>query len=165
MRLLLDEDVPKPLLPALQRVLSGHEVVHVEDLNWKSKKDLQLLPDAARRGFNAILTNDSKQLEDAEECRAIRDSGMHHIRYRQQTGRGDNGGLTGLGLAMGAILAAMRQIVGELEAADSQRLVLIHQIRNERRHETTNPTKDPPAYWPTRPSRRRSRPRRRRRPT
>jgi predicted nuclease of predicted toxin-antitoxin system len=83
MKLLLDEDVPKPLLPALQRILTGHEVVHVDDLHWKSKKDLNLLPDAAGRGFDAILTNDSKQLEDAEECRAIRDSGLHHIRYRQ----------------------------------------------------------------------------------
>jgi len=50
-RLLLDEDVPKPLLPALRRALAGHEVVHVEDLRWKSKKDLQLLPDAAARGL------------------------------------------------------------------------------------------------------------------
>lgn len=160
MRLLLDEDVPKPLLPALQRVLTGHEVVHVEDLHWKSKKDLQLLPDAARRGFDTILTNDSRQLDDAEECRAIRDSGMHHIRYRQQTGRGESGGLNGLALAMAAILAAMRQIVRELEEADGQRLVLIQEIRNERRHDTTDPKSDPPPYWPTRPTGRSRGPRR-----
>lgn len=130
-------------------------MAHVDDLRWKSKKDLNLLPDAARRGFDAILTNDSKQLEDAEECRAIRVSGIHHIRYRQQTGRGDSGGLNGLALAMGAILAAIRQVVRELELADGQRLVVIHEIRNERRHDTTNPATDPPAYWPSKPSRRR----------
>jgi len=118
MRLLLDEDVPTPLLPALQRVLSGHEVVHVDDLGWKSKKDRNLLSDAAGRGFDAILTNDSKQLDDVDECRAIRDSGWHHIRYRQRTGRGESGGLNGLALAMGAILAAMRQVVRDLEQAD-----------------------------------------------
>jgi hypothetical protein len=39
----LDEDVPKPLLPGLQRVLTEHDVVHVDDLQWKSKKDLNLL--------------------------------------------------------------------------------------------------------------------------
>jgi hypothetical protein len=153
MRVLLDEDVPKPLLPALQRVLAGHDVVHVDDLHWKSKKDVNLLADAAGRGFDAIVTNDSKQLDDAEECRAIRDSGLHHIRYRQQTGRGEGGGLNGLALAMGAILAAMRQIVRDLESADGQRLVLIHEIRNERRHDLIDPKLEPPAYWPSRPSR------------
>jgi hypothetical protein len=153
MKVLLDEDVPKPLLPALQRVLTGHEVVHVDDLHWKSKKDSNLLADAAGRDFDAILTNDSKQLDDAEECRAIRDSGLHHIRYRQQTGRGASGGMNGLALAMGAILAAMRQVMRELEEADGQRLVLIHEIRNERRHDTADPRIDPPAYWPSRPSR------------
>jgi|GEM_PF-1450697 len=153
MRLLLDEDVPKPLLAALQRILSGHDVVHVDELHWKSKRDVNLLADAAGRGFDAILTNDSKQLDDVEECRAIRDSGLHHIRYRQHTGRGESGGLNGLALAMGAILAAIRQVVRELEQADSQRLVLIQEIRNERRHEMTDPRLDPPAYWPSKPSR------------
>jgi hypothetical protein len=141
-------------------MLSGHEVVHVDDLRWKSKKDLNLLPDAAGKGFDAILTNDSKQLDDAEECRAIRDSGMHHIRYRQQTGRGETGGLTGLALAMGAILAAMRQVVRDLEQSDGQRLVLIHEIRNERRHDATDPAVDPPAYWPSKPTGRRRGPHR-----
>lgn len=155
MRLLLDEDVPKPLLRALQQVLPGHEVVHVDELGWKSKKDLNLLADAAGRGFDAILTNDSKQLDDADECRAIRDSRMHHIRYRQRTGRGDSGGLNGLALAMGAILAAIRQVTRELEQADGQRLVLIHEIRNERRHDLTDPATDPPPYWPSRHSGRR----------
>lgn len=155
MRLLLDEDVPKPLLQALQQVLAGHDVVHVDELGWKSKKDLNLLADAARRGFDAILTNDSKQLDDADECRAIRDSGMHHIRYRQRTGRGDSGGLNGLALALGAILAAIRQVIRELEQADGQRLVLIHEIRSERRHELTDPTRHPPPYWPSKRSSRR----------
>lgn len=155
MRLLLDEDVPKPLLQALRQVLPGHEVTHVDELGWKSKKDLNLLADAAGRGFNAILTNDSKQLDDADECRAIRDSGMHHIRYRQRTGRGESGGLNGLALAMAAILAAIRQVVGDLDQAVGQRLVLIHEIRNDRRHDVADPAKDPPAYWPSKPSRRR----------
>lgn len=100
--MLLDEDVPRPLLPALQRILAGHDVVRVDDLHWESKKDLRLMPDAAGRGFDAILTNDSKQLDDAEECRAIRDSGLHHIRYRQRTGRGESGGKNGLALVDGS---------------------------------------------------------------
>src|SRR5262245_55351886 len=99
----MDEDVPKPLLSALRHALSGHDVHHVDDLQWKSKTDVHLLRDAAERGFDAILTNDSKQLDDADECRAIRDSRLHHIRYRQRTGKGENSGARGLALAMGAI--------------------------------------------------------------
>jgi predicted nuclease of predicted toxin-antitoxin system len=134
-QLLLDEDVPKPLVPALRRILAGHEVIHVDDLRWKGKKDLNLLADAAQRGFDAILTNDSKQLDDAAECRAIRDSGLHQ-----------------LALALGAILAGIRQVVRELDEADGQRLVLIHEIRSERRHDTIDPRIDPPPYWPSKPS-------------
>jgi len=160
MRLLLDEGVPKPLLAGLHRVLPGHDIVHLEDLRWKGKKDLHLLVDAAGRGFDAILTNDSKQLENIEECRAIRDSGLHHVRYRQRTGSGEDGGRTGLALAMAAVLAAIRHVVGELEQADGQRLVLIAELRNERRHEATDPKSDPPPYWPTRPTGRRRGPRR-----
>lgn len=135
--------------------------MRVDDLHWKSKKDVNLLADAAGRGFQAILTNDSKQLDDVGECRAIRDSGLHHIRYRQHTGRGESDGLQGLALAMGAILAAMRHVVRELEQADGQRLVLIQEIRNERRHEMTDPRLDPPVYWPSKPSRPRKEARRR----
>ncbi len=160
MRLLLDEGVPRPLLSALRRVLPEHDVEHLDELRWKGKKDVHLLVDAAGRGFDALLTNDSKQLEDVDECRAIRDSGLHHVRYRQHTGPGAGGGRTGLALAMATILAAIRHVVGELEQVDSQRLVLIHEIRNEPRHEAIDPKSDPPAYWPTRPTGRRRGPHR-----
>lgn len=158
MRLLLDENVPTSLLSALRKVLPEHDVVHLDELRWKGKRDVHVLVDAAGRGFDALLTNDSKQLDDVEECRAIRDSGLHHVRYWQHTGPGEGGGGTGLALAMAAVLAAIRHVVRELEQVDSQRLVLISELRNERRHQTTDPHRDPPAYWPTKPSR----PRRRR---
>jgi hypothetical protein len=99
-KLLLDEDVPVQLLEPLRRLLPGHQVDHVEPLGWKGKKDRFLLPDAAQRSYDALLTNDSGQLDNVDECRAIRDSGMHHIRYRQDTRRG-GGGLEGLAYAMG----------------------------------------------------------------
>ena len=49
MKVLLDEDVPEPLVPLLGRLLRGHDVQHVRDLKWKSKKDLDLFPDAPVR--------------------------------------------------------------------------------------------------------------------
>jgi hypothetical protein len=93
-----------------------------------------------------LLTNDSAQLDSVEECRAIRASGLHHVRYHQDTRRG----VDGLALAMGAVLAAIRQVFRELEQVDGQRLVEIQAIQSGRRHRTTDPRRDPPPYWPSR---------------
>ena len=157
MRLLLDEDVPIQLLDPLRRILSGHQVDHTEQLGWKGKKDRFLLPDARRRGYDALLTNDSAQLDSVEECRAIRDSQMHHLRYHQDTRRG----VDGLARAMAAVMAAIRPVIRELEQVEGQRLVEIQAIQPGKRHRTIDPRLDPPPYWPSRAGHP-NRPRRRR---
>lgn len=146
MRLLLDEDVPVQLVEPLRHLLRDHAVDHVEQLGWKGKKDRFLLADAATRGYDALLTHDSAQLDSEVESRAIRDSGLHHVRYRQDSRRG----LDGLASAMGAVIAAIRHVVRDLDAATGQRLVFIEGIGPGKRHKTTDPTVDPPPYWPSR---------------
>ncbi len=79
MRVPLDEDVPLPVLEALQHVLNDHPIDHVDRIGWKGKKDLALFPDAVTRGYEVLVTNDENQLENVEESRAIRDSGLHHV--------------------------------------------------------------------------------------
>ncbi|MGH3765020.1 MAG: DUF5615 family PIN-like protein [Pseudonocardiaceae bacterium] len=69
MKLLLDEDVPVQLVEPLRRLLHEHQVDHVQDLGWKGKKDRFLLPDARGKGYDALLTNGSAQLDSAEETR------------------------------------------------------------------------------------------------
>jgi hypothetical protein len=123
-----------------------HEVAHVDELGWKGKKDRHLLVDAGGRGYDAFLTNDIAQLQSVEETRAIRDSGMHHIRYRHETRRGRDG----LALAMASVMAAVGPIVRELEQTDGQQLIEIRAIRPGARHTTTDPRNDPPPYWPRR---------------
>jgi len=157
-KLLLDEDVPVQLLEPIRHLLPGHQVDHVEGIGWKGKSDRFLLSDAAHRGYEAFVTNDSAQLDSAEESRAIRDSGMHHIRYRQDPRRG----VDGLAAAIGSVVAAIRLVIRDLEAADGQRLVAIQAIVAGRRHEIVDPLVDPPPYWPTRAGK--SRARRGRRP-
>lgn len=147
MKVLLDEDVPVQLLATLRRVLDSHTVDHVQELGWTSKKDTALLADAAQRGYEAFVTNDKNQLHDVQESRAIRDSGMHHVRYQQDTGRGKEG----LGLAMASVLAAAVPLVAELAAAPGQRLARITSITAHpasRRYTVLDPVVDPPAYWP-----------------
>ena len=66
MKLLLDEDVPVQLVEPLRRLLREHQVDHVQDRGWKGKKDRFLLPDASGNGYDALLTNDSAQLDSAD---------------------------------------------------------------------------------------------------
>lgn len=146
MRLLLDEDVPIQLLEPLRRLLPEHYVDHVESLGWKGKEDRFLLADATSRGYEALLTNDSAQLDSEVECRAIRDSRMHHIRFRQDPRRG----IDGLAVAIGSVIAGIRQVMKDLDDADGQRLVIITSIGPGKRHEITDPKAEPPRYWPSR---------------
>jgi PIN like domain len=144
MRLLLDEDVPVPFVGPLRRLLPDHQLAHIDELGWKQKSDLFVYRDARRRGFDAVLTNDKSQLADPKECRAIKQSGLHHIRYHHDT----RPGLEGLAYAMASVFAAIRLVMAELDAADGQRLVKIVSLQRRVRHEITDPAKDPPPYWP-----------------
>ncbi|MFF5756001.1 DUF5615 family PIN-like protein [Streptomyces longwoodensis] len=145
MRILIDENVPVQVLEMLRRLLPGHEVAHVSEIKWAGKKDLALLPDAAKKGFGAFVTRDARQLEDPWETQAIKKSGMHHVRFSQT-----HKGMAGLGLAMGAVVAAMPLIVGELVAADSQRLVHVKGLNplSKHRFDLVDPALAPPSYWP-----------------
>lgn len=54
MRLLLDECIPRPLL----RDLSGHDVHHVVDMGWSSKRNGELLQLMLAERFDALFTVD-----------------------------------------------------------------------------------------------------------
>jgi len=146
-QVLLDEDVPVQVIEALQQILHGRTIDHIDRIGWKGKKDLALRPDAAKRGYEVFVTNDKNQLEDVEESRAIRDSGLHHVRYDQDTNRGKEG----LALAMASLLATAVPCICELEAATGQRLVHIRSIappQRTARYDVVDPIKDPPNYRP-----------------
>ena len=99
MKVLLDEDVPQPWIRLVEHLLRGHEVRHVSQLEWSGKKDVPLISDAARRGFDAFVTQNIGQFNDPAECDAIKRSGMHHISYELPAT-----GVRGLGLASACAL-------------------------------------------------------------
>ena len=145
MRLLLDEDVPQQLVEPIRYVLRGHHVKHVNDLGWSGKKDLRLYADAKGK-FDAILTNDGAQLDDPDECRAIKDSGLHHVRYEVKNG------IDGLAIAIGSVIASIRSIVELLEKSEKQLLVRVSSIQGKR-YSVIDPAMEPPRYWPRKKSR------------
>jgi Domain of unknown function (DUF5615) len=144
MKLLLDEDVPLPLLALLQHVLTEHQVDHVYSLQWKGKQDRDLYRDARKRRYNAVLTNNLRQLNDPKECTAIKNSGVHLILYQTLDG------LLGLALASASICAAIRPLVGQLETRNRQHIGRITSISAAtKRFKITDPAIDPPSpYWP-----------------
>jgi hypothetical protein len=146
-KLLIDEQTPVQYRDVLAFLLPAHQVAHVDDLRWKSKKDRPLLADAVRRGFDVFLTNDVRQLEDPQETDAIRRSGIHHVRYRIPRTR--IVALAHLGLALGAVAAAMPLVMADLATVDGQRLVLIRGVSTASadRYEAINPRRNPPRYW------------------
>jgi len=144
MKVLLDEDVPQPVIRLVEHLLRGHDVRHVSQLEWSGKKDVPLISDAARRGFGAFVTQNIGQFNDPAECDAIKRSGMHHISYELPSS-----GLRGLGLASGALCAAIIPVVVELESLARQHIVKITALdRSRKRYDVTDPAIEPPSpYW------------------
>jgi PIN like domain len=150
MRVLVDENTAVQLMQPLRHLLPMDVVHHVSERGWSGKKDRQLLRDAKHAGYDVFVTRDNSQLSDPNECRAIKDSGLHHVRYSQR-----REGLAGLALAIGSVIAAMPAVMVELEAATGQRLVHIASIDpGRRRFDIIDPASDPPPYWPGRRARR-----------
>jgi len=143
MRVLIDEDTAVQLLEPLRHLLRKHQVEHISTIGWKGKKDRSVLADAKQVGYDVIITRDRNQLSDPSECDAIKKSRIDHVRYAQR-----REGTIGLGLALGAIIAAMPMVMEELEQADGQRLVHIVGLDPARRYDLTDPAKNPPNYWP-----------------
>jgi hypothetical protein len=143
MRVLVDEDTAVQLLEPLRHLLRRHTVDHVGMIKWKGKKDRSVLTDAKNAGYHVFITRDRNQLNDPLECALIKKSRLLHVRYAQR-----REGMAGLGLALGAIIAAMPMVMDELEQADGQRLVHITGLDPSRRYDVTDPAARPPAYWP-----------------
>lgn len=143
MKILIDEQSPIQMRDVLRFLLQAHQVDHVDDLRWKSKKDAVLLRDAKQRGYGAFLTNDQNQLNDPVETRAILDSGIHHIRYQRRVQ-----GLAGQAIMFGSVTAAMPLLMTELVDAPGQRLVKIRSVsrRSKDRFEMFDPRKHRPPY-------------------
>ncbi|MGW5234530.1 DUF5615 family PIN-like protein [Streptomyces nodosus] len=152
MKLLLDENVPRPMAEIVRILLKAHDVVHVHELKgWTGTKDIELYARAKAEGFDVVITNDTKQLSRPLEVAAIARSGLHRIEYRQNN---KHGGLVGLGTAIATVCAALPHALSELEAAGGQRLVSLTSIdpTRQKRLQITDPTVAPPKHWPGRDS-------------
>jgi PIN like domain len=147
LRILLDENVARPLHEALLIFMTTHNVEHVADLKgWSGTKDLLLYEQAASAGFDAILTNDQRQLQRPLEVQAIAKSGIHRIEYTHR-----HHGLVGLGIVIGTVCAGLPVALEHLAKATTQQLIQLRGIdptASIRLH-ITDPREKPPKFWPT----------------
>ena len=134
--------MPVQILEPL-RLNRGHEFDHIDGLRWKGRPDQPLFRDAAGRGYEAILTLDVNQLSDADECRALRRSGLHHISLQQ--GRSVRG-VKGTARVIASVIAGMPYVLDDLEDADGQRIVELSLFSATRRHELFDPLKERSRY-------------------
>jgi hypothetical protein len=79
MLLLLDECVPRPL----KRALVGHDVRHVVDMGWSSKRNGELLRLMVAEHFEALLTVD----QNLEFQQNLRSSGIGVVVVLAKTNR------------------------------------------------------------------------------
>lgn len=143
MKILLDEQVPEPVLTPLTHMLREHEIDHVQRIGWKRKKDRSLLTDVKTRRYDVFVTADLAQLDDPDECTLIRKGGFHHVRF-QRYGRG----VAMTASAIATVVAGLPAALSDLEQADGQRLVLLKLVRcGQGQFELCDPMKNPPAYW------------------
>ena len=138
MKVLLDEDVPRLLLPVLRAVLPGDVVDHVVDIGWGGKEDMPLLRDANRRGYEVFVTNDRKQRQDPDEMRAIVRSGMHHVTYAMDPGK------EGLARAVASVIAAITPVLALLETSTEQQLVQVTKLQRRRAAFVSTSVRDTP---------------------
>jgi hypothetical protein len=147
MDILLDEQVPELALGPLRALLSNHRIEHVQKIGWKGKQDLNLIPDMKRRGYTVLVTADTDQLSDHDECRAIKKAGIHHVRF-DRSGRG--AAMTASAVA--TVIAGLPLVIPRLEDESGQRLVALKLVPCcDAQFTITDPERDPPTqYWPGR---------------
>jgi len=138
-KILLDEDVSQALVRVLRDVVPHHVFKCVDELRWKSKKDVALFRDARSHGFDAIISCDRGQLTDPDHLKALRASKMHHVLIKQYPKKP----VEGVALQVADVLAAIHPLLADLTAAKEAQSVEIRQISSKDRY-TVGPVKSLP---------------------
>jgi hypothetical protein len=108
---------------------------------------LNPLDRAAARGYEALIALDVDQLADPDECKQLKDAGLHHISLRQ--GRRVSGRKR-VARVIASIVVAMPNVLKELDGASGQRIVEITLLTGSKRHEIFDPRRERARYpyWP-----------------
>lgn len=121
MRFLFDENMTVGLPGNVSAVAPWHEFEHVNDVGLREAPDVDLLPRAAGLGFDAIITDDRRQLVVEREREAIRESGLTWITLRRTNAKG----LPGIAAESASLIAALPHIVAVIQESPEPRLIRV----------------------------------------
>lgn len=128
MKFLFDENMTLGLVGNLSSVAPWHEFSHVTEVGLRGTEDVDLLPQVSELGFDAIITDDRRQLGRLDEKTAIVNSGLHWITLR----RTNIEGFHGIAAETASLTAAFPHIVEALDRSDSQLKIVVTGIQRER---------------------------------
>lgn len=114
MRFFVDENETDAILPPLRATFLQHEFRGSKEEELGGIDDIPLFAIVAERGFDALITRDSNQLDDRDERRALIESGLHWIGHKQPGASGE----LGIALTSAAYMAAMPHIVSALPTVE-----------------------------------------------
>lgn len=121
MRFFIDETSDPDLASHLSRIWPVHGYSTYLDESLSGTLDTDLFPKVAERGFDAIITEDRRQLNThSVEYAALCDSALHWVGHPQVPLPGPKG----FALRTAAVIAGFPFVLDELRAADSGRLAI-----------------------------------------
>jgi len=115
-RFFIDENSHRNIGPLLQQIYPAHEYANVADECLGGYEDLALFPELARRGFDAIITNDRQQLRNSAERDALITSRLHWIGHT----RVNVAGPAGVALTVSGVIAGFPFVLAQLSACPAQ---------------------------------------------
>lgn len=129
MKFMIDENIPQTVAALLSATYpaSRHQFTHVYDVDWGSEKDDPLIDAIARHGYDALITEDRRQLKD--HAPALVRAGIHWIGYKSKTRLSGSAAITS---KTATIVAAMDLVIAEIEGAVDQVFMNLHNIPLER---------------------------------
>lgn len=129
MKFMLDENIPQTVAALLSATYpaSRHQFTHVYDVDWGSEKDDPLIAAIADHGYNALITEDRRQLKD--HAPALVRAGIHWVGYKSKTRLSGTAAFTS---KTATVVAAMDLVIAEIEGAEEQVFLNLHNIPLER---------------------------------
>ena len=110
MKFFIDENVSVGVALPLRNIYFGHQFATADEMALCGVDDLDLIPEVAARGFDALITKDFNQLKDPVEREALRDAELHWIGHRMKS----HAGLLGLTLETAALTAGLAYVLEDL---------------------------------------------------
>ena len=80
MKILFDNGTPRPI----ERVLSGHQVLHARQIGWHQRRNGELLLRAEAEGFELFLTTDKHPVPTKPRHAPDRDPLTEHLPMAQR---------------------------------------------------------------------------------